>query len=174
MSQITFYDKSSILPDIETVTGNFGGPVGPDGAFNLNLVGTYPIVVTGNPATNTQTISIASMVSGTGETIGLASADLISFDLGVATKVYCATIRIAGYGTPGDEATGMFLTSTIRTTVGIATVINTTDAFTNCTDALKGCTATVVAVGNNLVVRVTGVVGRTIRWTATLDYTATA
>lgn len=41
---------------LETLTGNTGGPVGPDGDGNINVVGTGPITVTGNPGTNTLTI----------------------------------------------------------------------------------------------------------------------
>lgn len=43
--------------DVETLTGNSGGPVGPDGAFNINVVGVGVITVVGNPGTNTLTIT---------------------------------------------------------------------------------------------------------------------
>lgn len=42
---------------VETLTGNTGGPVGPDGASNINVVGTGSISVAGDPGTNTLTIS---------------------------------------------------------------------------------------------------------------------
>lgn len=48
---------------IETITGNSGGPVGPDGANNINLLGSGTISVAGNPGTNTLTISVAGSVS---------------------------------------------------------------------------------------------------------------
>lgn len=53
-------------PPIETITGNSGGPVGPDAAFNINLVGntTMGINVVGNAALNTLTI-IASQATTT-------------------------------------------------------------------------------------------------------------
>lgn len=41
---------------IETVTGDIGGAVPPDGINNLNLVGAGGITVTGNPGTNTLSI----------------------------------------------------------------------------------------------------------------------
>ncbi len=57
MSQSGVYDQTSSAPDVETITGNSGGPVGPDGAFNINLLGSGNLVVTGDPATSTLTIS---------------------------------------------------------------------------------------------------------------------
>jgi hypothetical protein len=50
-------EQSSAAPDIETITGDTGGPVGPDGAFNVNLVGVGGVSVDGNPGTNTLSIS---------------------------------------------------------------------------------------------------------------------
>lgn len=40
-----------------SLTGNLGGPVPADGAGNINVVGTGNVLVTGNPLTNTLTIS---------------------------------------------------------------------------------------------------------------------
>ena len=45
--------------DTETLTGNTGGPVSPDGANNINTIGADPITVTGDPGTNTLTHSVA-------------------------------------------------------------------------------------------------------------------
>lgn len=46
------------LPSVETITGNSGGPVGPDGAFNINLVGdnTTGLTVVGSPGSSSLTI----------------------------------------------------------------------------------------------------------------------
>jgi hypothetical protein len=41
---------------IATLTGDIGGPVGPDGVDNINIIGSGPITVTGNAGTNTLTI----------------------------------------------------------------------------------------------------------------------
>lgn len=43
--------------DISTLTGDAGGPVGPDATDNVNILGGTGISVTGNPATNTLTIN---------------------------------------------------------------------------------------------------------------------
>lgn len=44
-------------PVTETLTGNTGGPVGPDGSFNINVIGVGGVTVTGFPGTNTLEIS---------------------------------------------------------------------------------------------------------------------
>jgi hypothetical protein len=66
MSQSGIYTSSGGVPvgSILTLTGNTGGPVGPDVSGNINLVGAGVISVTGNPGTDTLTISI----SGSGGT----------------------------------------------------------------------------------------------------------
>ena len=46
---------------IQTVTGNAGGAVPGDGGANLNIIGAGTITVTGNPATNTLTITSAGV-----------------------------------------------------------------------------------------------------------------
>ena len=60
MSQI--YKPLSATPPppgfLETLTGNSGGPVGPDASDNINVIGDGTTInVTGNPGTNTLTIS---------------------------------------------------------------------------------------------------------------------
>ena len=57
MSQAGKLFDGTILPDIETLTGNAGGAVGPTG-YNINVVGDGTTIdVTGNPGTSTLTIS---------------------------------------------------------------------------------------------------------------------
>ena len=56
MSQSGVYDRTTSMPDIETLTGNVGGAVGPTGG-NINVVGAGAILVTGNPGTSTLTIT---------------------------------------------------------------------------------------------------------------------
>lgn len=71
-------DSTTSGSDIETLTGNTGGAVGPDAAFNIDIVGTGDLTVTGNPGTNTLTISDTSasdVETLTGDTGGAVSPD---------------------------------------------------------------------------------------------------
>jgi len=55
MSQSGRYIQGSGAAPVETLTGNTGGAVPPTGG-NINVVGSAPITVTGNPGTSTLTI----------------------------------------------------------------------------------------------------------------------
>lgn len=48
---------------VQDLTGNVGGPVGPDGANNINILGSGDVTVTGNPGTNTLTISLSGAIA---------------------------------------------------------------------------------------------------------------
>lgn len=48
---------------IETLTGNSGGPVGPDASFNVNTVGTGSVTVVGSPGTNTLTAQLTGLTN---------------------------------------------------------------------------------------------------------------
>ena len=63
MSQSGSYNNGVFPPGtvVQDLTGNVGGPVGPDGANNINVIGDgTSITVVGNPGTNTLTISAVS------------------------------------------------------------------------------------------------------------------
>ncbi len=55
--------STPVGPGILTLEGNIGGPVGPNGVGNLFVPGAGPVVTTGNPGTNTITISLDGTVA---------------------------------------------------------------------------------------------------------------
>jgi hypothetical protein len=57
MSQAGFIKIATGTQDVETLTGNAGGPVGIDASNNINVVGAGGVTVTGDPVTNTLTIT---------------------------------------------------------------------------------------------------------------------
>ena len=61
MSQVTSFTPSILPPGtvVETIQGNSGGPVSPDGSNNIHVIGDgVTATVVGNPGTNTLTISV--------------------------------------------------------------------------------------------------------------------
>lgn len=53
----------NLIGAVETITGDAGGAVSPDGSGNLTLTGTAPITVTGTPATGSLDIALSGSVS---------------------------------------------------------------------------------------------------------------
>jgi hypothetical protein len=76
-----FLDNSGGMGPIQTITGNTGGPVGPDGSGNINVVGGNNITVAGDAATNTETVSVTGTTNHAVQ-VGNASGSLTSIPVG--------------------------------------------------------------------------------------------
>lgn len=57
-------DVTTPLPDLETLTGNTGGKVGPDTNGNINVIGGTNLTITGNAMTHTLTADLNSTING--------------------------------------------------------------------------------------------------------------
>jgi len=118
---------------VETLTGNTGGPVGPNGANNINVVGDgIGITVAGSPGTNTLTIS---MVGGGPEVEGLDG------DFGSATPVGGVIDIITNVATLNAGSTTYFIAS------GNTVQLNVTDGNGNTVFGKDCGTATLSAMG---------------------------
>ena len=100
---------------IKTVTGNAGGAVGPSIGGNINIVGTNPITVTGNPGTNTETIAIytattaqigAVILATDLQTIAGANNTDAVVPSGLAAKLGAQTLDGVAYGAGTANAVG--------------------------------------------------------------------
>lgn len=87
---------------IETVTGNTGGPVGPDGLGNINIVGTNVITVDGNPGTFTETISLVNGTDGQVIIGGGANPTWATITAGAGINILNAANAITISATGGD------------------------------------------------------------------------
>jgi|GEM_PF-1652537 len=74
MSQLGKFINAGSIGAVGTITGDVGGAVGPDGVANLNLVGSGPILVTGNPGAFTLTISISDATTSAVGVVELATS----------------------------------------------------------------------------------------------------
>ncbi len=126
--------------EVLTLTGNSGGAVSPNGSGNMNLVGSGTVSVTGNPGTNTLTVSVGgtavvvvsantSMVTNTsylcvspGGVLDMALpttssvGDIVEISLGTAT----------GFRVTQDIGQSVVL-GNLATTVGLTGYFQTTD-----------------------------------------------
>jgi hypothetical protein len=125
------------LPVVQTLTGNSGGAVGADSSENINIVGASGIIVTGNPATHTLT------VSGTGATyLTYTQVSTTPFTvttamdyLGVVTSSLAITLKFPNSASTGQvfyvkDKSGDAATNNITvTTVGGAVLIDGATTF---------------------------------------------
>jgi len=98
MSQLGKFINAGSIGAIGTITGNVGGAVGPDGVANLNLIGSGPVVVTGNPGAFTLTVSVNSATTAAEGIIELATnAEVIAG--ADTTRAVVASSLVAKLGT---------------------------------------------------------------------------
>lgn len=135
MSQI-FKPESSTPPPpgfVETLTGNTGGAVGPDALDNINIIGIGAVNVSGNPATNTLTISavVSSILNVTTVTHAQSPYTVVPTDEFLAVNVSggVVTIDLPNSTTTGrviyvKDSTGGSSTNNISVTTvgGIVTI----------------------------------------------------
>ena len=161
---------SSGLGAVDTLTGDTGGAVGPDGANNINLITGVGLTSTGNPGTNTITFSLDTAQEGTGTTVGAVTADIITIPLGATPAAFLIEVRVAYFESTGPAGGSNLIVGTARTTGAAATVVGTPDETFNEDASLGASDVDLIASANNIIVRVTGVAGLTINWRATSIY----
>lgn len=146
-------DKTSGAANIETITGNSGGAVGPDGSFNINLLGSGAVTVTGSPGTNTLTITVTgggltwTDITGATQTLAINNGYVTDRGGGVAyTLPATATegdiIRISGKlgaWTIAQNANQQINVGSVSSTLGVGGSVASTDVG-DCIEML--CTTT--------------------------------
>src|SRR6267378_62766 len=132
---------------ILTITGDVGGAVGPDGANNIKLLTGASLTVTGNPGTNTLTITLDSTVPlQFNESVGSATAAANIINVvgtgGITTSGAGNTITItAGATVPTtftEDAGSATPAANNLNVVGTANQITTSGAGSTVTISLNG------------------------------------
>jgi hypothetical protein len=169
MSQIAKLFDGTSKKDVETLTGDTGGAVGVDAAFNINLLTGDGLTSTGVPASNTLTFTLDGYAKGTGQTIGAVTADLITIALGATPTAYIVEAKIAGFESTTPAGCGYNVICTARTTGAAASLVGTQDKIVEEEAALAGCDVNFVVAANNLILRATGTAGLTVNWSSTAN-----
>lgn len=157
MSQVgIFNDNAAGLPTIDTITGNSGGPVGPDASDNINLLGAGSVTVTGSPGTNTLTIT----VSGGGFTW---TDKAISFAAAAANGYFCTAALVATLPAAPSQGDTIIINTVTSSDVVIQANTGQTISLGITSSTVAG-TATASNTGDSvtLVYRNTGATWRTI------------
>lgn len=163
-------DSTSSSSDIETLTGDTGGAVGPDGAFNINILGGAGITVNGNPGTNTLTIVEDEVVEGTGQTIGAVTDDILTIALGGTAGTYTLEARVSAFEASNPAYGGMWALGVVGTDGAAASLVNTDTENQSTTAPIAAVMVDWVVSANNAILRATGVAGLTVEWAATAEY----
>jgi len=116
-------------------------------------------------------VTLAQYETDTGQTIGAVNDDVLTLDLGGTAGGYILEAEIIGFESSGPAIGWIKLVGGARTTGAASTVVGTTGKDIGCDTSLDGITAQYVASGNDIIVRVTGVVALTINWKVKLTYT---
>lgn len=127
MSQAGKLFDGTILPDIETITGNSGGAVGPTGG-NINVVGDGTTInIAGNPGTSTLTANViagSEQITITGDTGGAQTSNTFTLaggttglSFGGAADVFTTTFA----GITANGGTVSLATDATASTINIGT-----------------------------------------------------
>lgn len=118
----------------------------------------------GSSGSNILTVQLTNRLQGTGTTVGATTADIVTFSLGATPGTFFFTFQLAAFeaGTPSGAGYGSF--STARTTGAAATIVGDTDSIVHEEAALIDTDFNLIASGNDVILRVTGVAGLTIDW----------
>lgn len=178
MSQIYKSRTSGPPPpgSLTDLTGDIGfNPVTPDGSNNINIFGdplAPGIVTRGDDPSHTLFIGLANPTTcGTGTTIDVGTADLVTLALGGSAATYSINAIVAGKAATASGAGGT-AAGTFRTNGATATLINSVDLIVNRDLAIAGASFTLVASGNNVILRATGSLGSVISWKGCITYTS--
>lgn len=111
-----------------------------------------------------------SQFTGSGETVGAVTADLITVPLGSVAGTFQFEARVKGYDAATPAGCGYNIYATFTTDGATATLVGDQPIF-NEDDVLADADAYFVASGNDAVLQVLGVTGLTIQWSASTERT---
>lgn len=107
--------------------------------------------------------NVTHVVRGTGQTVDVGTADLITYALRNVAAVYSFEALVSGISLVGSAA-GFQLTGVIKTNGAAATIVGTIDQIGNADLAIAGANVTGAVSANNLIIRATGSLGSVINW----------
>jgi alkaline phosphatase len=164
-------DKTSAAANIEFLTGDVGGAVGPDAAFNINLLTGAGLTTTGVPASNTITWTLDNYSNQTATTSDAVPNVTMTIPLGAVAGVYTVDVNVSAYNVTDSAAAGFSLFGTVKTNGAVGTLVGLPDKIVNNEVAMATSDANIIVSGNNMVIQVTGIAAKVINWRAITFYT---
>lgn len=131
---------------------------------------TNGIQTNGSSGSNTLTVQLTNRKSGSVTTTDATPTTLISFTAGAVATVYQIEARIAAFDATDVAGAGYLIEGAVRTDGATTTLITPVD-FTLSEEApISTADIDLVVTGNTFVIQVTGIAGKTIRWSGFLTY----
>jgi len=141
---------------------------------NNNGIVTKGGVAAGDPpgtgVSNEVSIYLTNRLQGAAPTAGHTTADLVTFNLGAVPGAYNFELKVIGFNASTPAASGFTVLGTMRTNGIAATLVAIPDETVVEDVAMIDCDVDMVASGNNLIIRVTGVSGLIIDWNVVATY----
>lgn len=128
--------------------------------------------VAGTGTSNEVDIVITNRLFGSGTAINGADADLVTFSMAATPTVYRMFFDIAGRETTTNAGVGYSLFICVKSDGATATIVKTPFDDSDEDISLGAALCNAVVSGNNLIIRVTGVVGSTIVYKCVGTYVA--
>ena len=121
---------------------------------------------------NSATVELTNRLQGTASVTGAVTGDLITFTLDASNaKVYRFQFWVSGRDTGTGDGVGYTIDASARCDgAGTATVIGSPFQDADEDTSLSSSLMDVVASGNNIILRATGVAGQTISYSAVGSY----
>lgn len=170
-------EGGSVNPDLETLTGDVGGAVGPDGAFNIDVIGGFTsdnndngLQTTGDPGANSITFELTNRVINTVTTTDATPTTINSLDMGATPATFIIQGRICGFNSSIPASVAYSHTGVFRTDGATATEVAGEFSAVFEEAALMGADIEVTASGNNIIVNVEGI-ATPINWKSEFVYT---
>lgn len=115
-------------------------------------------------------VYLTNRLTASGSTVGAVDTDLITLDLGATPGNYNFQFYVTGFESTSPAGCAFTVFGCIRTTGAAATIIVTQDIIADKEAALVGADFNILASGNSIVARATGVAGLTINFNVEMNY----
>lgn len=183
MSQAGNYDEGGGPPftDVETITGNSGGPVGPTPGGNIDFVfslntstsvsnNTAGATIVGTPASNRLDAYLTNRIQGAVTTSDDTPTPIYTFDLGATPGVYLFRTRVIAFNQTTSEVASYASYRTVKTDGTSGTLLGASTAFIQEEGTMTGASVINSVIGNDASIEVEGLSTDVISWYALTEY----
>ena len=159
-----------------TITGNSGGAVSGDPSDNIFLVGgsstindNNGITTIGTPGTFTEAVTLTNRITESITTTDDSDTSLVTFSLGSTPAVFSFDIEVVSFNMTDVNGDSYSIFGAARTDGITAVLCGTPDKIVN-EEVADAAEADMVVVGNDVIIRVKGLVGKTFHWRTVATY----